>query len=155
MLVFHTSHPECHVHCERYCDPICKPSTSDGVSWLVTSDLAESPILFEQEFLCTTAMEYNRDTSKGKMTASVRFIIKIHTILSFHICGCWQIKSYLRKFHYLKKGVCEKSTPNRPNYGRDILLGNWLQSCPFTSCNFGGMNYACAFSDCWERLTNT
>ena len=48
-------------------------------------------------------MEYNPYVSKGKPTVSVRFIIKIYAILSIHICGCWQIKSDLRKFPYLKK----------------------------------------------------
>ena len=32
-----------------------------------------------------------------------------------------------------KTGVCQKSTPNRPNNGRDILLGDWLQRRPLVS----------------------
>ena len=36
--------------------PICDLSISSGFSRLVTSDLAESHIFFEREFLCTAVM---------------------------------------------------------------------------------------------------
>ena len=50
-----------------YSNPaICNRSISGGFNRLVTYDLAESPILFRGEFLCTTAMEleYNPYASK-------------------------------------------------------------------------------------------
>ena len=43
--------------------PIYDPIISGGLSRLVTSDLAESPILSGQEFQCATAMECNHDVS--------------------------------------------------------------------------------------------
>ena len=77
---------------------------------------------------------------KGKTTASLKFIIKIHMIVFIYICGSWQNQSYLRNFHYLKNRVCEKATPNRPNYGRDILLADW--------CSFD-VSLICAWISGW------
>ena len=88
-------------------NPICDPSISGGFSRLVTFDLADSPMLYGRKFLCTTTMEYNLYASNGKAIVSVKFIIKIHTISSIYIYGCWQMQSYLRKFRYLKRRIWE------------------------------------------------
>ena len=44
---------------------ICDLVTSSEFSWLVTSDLTESPILSGRDILCTIAMECNAYISKG------------------------------------------------------------------------------------------
>ena len=85
----------------------------DLAGWLPLT-LGKSPILSGRKVLCTTAMQYNPYVSEGKTTVSIRFISKIHKILSTYIFGCWQIQSDLRNFHYLKKrrmwGNLSKST---------------------------------------------
>ena len=61
-------------------------SASGGFGWLVTSGLAESPILSHRGILCATAKVYVLPAfqMKKKTTASARFIIKIHHGLIFY-----------------------------------------------------------------------
>ena len=61
---------------------------------------------------------------KEKRQSPSDLITKIHKSLSIQICGCWQIKSDLRKFPYQETGVCEEITANRPNSDRDFRLGD-------------------------------
>ena len=106
----------------------------DLAGWLPLT-LGKSPILSGRKLLCTTAMQYNPYVSEGKTTVSVRFISKIHKILSTYIFGCWQIQSDLRNFHYLKAprmwGNLSKSTYLRQRHFA------WRLVMPYTIINLG------------------
>ena len=61
---------------------------SAAIGRRVTSDPAELPFLLGGKKLCTSAVEYNPQVSKGKTQVSLKFIIKIQHIYVFHMYDC-------------------------------------------------------------------
>ena len=61
---------------------------SSAIGRWVTSDPAELPFLPGRKKLCTSAVEYNPQVSKGQTQVSLRFIIKIQHIDVFHVYDC-------------------------------------------------------------------
>ena len=64
----------------------------------------------------TTAIEYTPCVSEEKTTVYVRFIIKMHTILSIYI-KIYMVGDKFKVFF----DVFKEWTPNQPNHSRDIL----------------------------------